>query len=303
MIDVFGDRASGVARMARPEGVLTVASAGVATGAVAMSVLMFVEASRHPEQALAVWVFLWGFSVPVSVGLGVLLARSERALTGLSHPRRWLWAVAAFCALSVAHWVALAGWVPALMVKGLMGPRYRLDDAFEGALLVSPSAVLIAFSGLGLYGLLRVLRARSWDGLTATGRSGLPRIPTAPILGITYGVCVAFPALLACVFTMDGGLAVVLIGWTIAGVTAAGGGARYGAWVRQQLPANGSGPGFAELFGALWWVHWGLPFALLLLPAWDRDPERLIFAVFAAVCWVTGVGIWSAGRHRRFAPA
>ena len=69
-----------------------------------------------------------------------------------------------------------------------MPPRTReleLDDAFEGALMVSPSWVFAGLSAAGLYGTLRVLRARSWEGVTGERRSRLPRPLLAPLMALS----------------------------------------------------------------------------------------------------------------------
>jgi len=309
LIDDYGDRMSKVVRMARPTGVLALISCGYGALASLASLALFLEAARHPEQGLGLWIVLCVFVVPlVGVGAGILAARAERAVTGLRHPRRPVWVLAALGAIGLAHWVALAAWVPVIVVTGLLGPSHRLDDAFEGALMVSPSWVFAGLSAAVLYGTLRVLRARSWEGVTGERRSRLPRLPTAVVAAGVYGVCMGIPALVMSLLALEErALGIAVGGWMVAGVVGAGGLAAYAIWLYRGLPhALGrqvDSLRFAETFGALWGVHWCIPFALALLPVWDDGSARFLFAVVTAMFWVVGVGCWTGGRVFRALPA
>jgi len=305
LVDVYGDRMAGVVRMARPESALWLLAGGTGTLAALLSVLVYVEESRHPERALVIWIFLGLCWAPL-VGLvsGTLVARAERAHLGLRHPRRFLWVAAGLGAVGVVHWVALAAWIPALAVKGALGSSRAMNDAIEGALTVSPSLVGIGVFGATLVWALKRLRGRSWDGVTAERKSRMPRLPTAAVASLLYGLCAAIPALAVSVIALqEGELGFGVGAWMVSGAVVGGGSTVFAVWLYRRLPhALGRSVDslrFAEIFGALWAVHWGLPFLLVLLPAWSAGPDRFFFAVVTAGFWVTGIGGWSLGRVYR----
>ncbi len=295
--------------MARPTSLhfLTTILYGLLAGVGAA--LLISESWRHPEEGIGVW-FLLSIVVPVPAGLaiGVLVARLERAATGLRHPRRFWWVVASIAGMYLAHWAVFLLWLPIIVINGVIGPSHRWDNALEDSLYVAPSWVLAGIALGMLVFAVRALRRRSWEGVTSERRSKLPRTSTTVIAAGLYAACALVPALLISVLALEEGeVGIAIGGWLLIGALVITSIAAFATWVYRQLPhalgRNVSSLRFIELAGAFWVAHWGIPFLLAMLPMWDRgDGERILFALTVGIALVLGVGCWSAGRTWRMLP-
>ena len=286
--------------MARPASVLWLISCGFGLVAGAGAVSLMFEAWRHPEDGMGIW-FVLSMVVPLPAGavIGVLLARLERAATGLRHPRRFWWVLASMSAMYLAHWVVFIFWMPLLII----------DGEGDEAIYVFPSWFLAGLGGVALVVAVRLLRARTWDGVTGERQSVLPRLSTPVIAAVLYGSIAWLPGLLVCVLALEeSNVPIALGGWLSAGAVSIALAAGFAVWLYRQVPyavgRNVSSLRFAELAGAFCAVHWGIPFALSMLPMWDRGPgDRFLFAMTAGIALVIGVGCWSGGRAWRSLPA
>lgn len=299
LTDDYRDRLNAVGRMARPSGVLALISIGYGMLAgIAAATIMFAS-WRHPEEGLGAWIMLGiAVSLPAGITAGVLVARVERAATGLRHPQRFLWVLASVAAMVLAHWTVFALWLPLLVLDG------EIDDA----IYIVPAWIFAALAGAGLFGAMHLLRGRTWNGVTGDRRTTLPRVSTTVVAAFLYTVVALLPGLFVAMLAMEErDLAVAIGGWLAAGALVPSAAAMIAVWLYRQLPyGQGRNIGslrFAELVGALWTTHWAVPFALAMIPLWDKGTgDRFIFASTAGLALVIGVGCWSFGRAWRSVP-
>ncbi len=265
---------------------------------------------RHVGEGIAIWSVAWlVMAFPLSLVVGVLAARMERAQTGLRHPKRAAWVGVSLGVLLVAHWVVHLSWSPAQLLWGLTG-SYRQEAHLVGAVV---GLLAWAFAGAGLTLAVRTYRAlskRNWEGVDDMRLPRrLPRIPTPWAIALVYLVFSLPLGVLAVALAADAhqvGPALLL--WTGVGFIGPLMWTAVALRIVKGLPhastATQPAARFFEQLGAIAVLHW-VPFwgFTLFAPAWRyQHADQLFCSVYSGLALVFCAALWSYGRTYRSVP-